>query len=501
MKTVVAVLLALACLAPLAPTSAAQSEGSDGQGVEEVWTGEDRTLTEDLVVENGTTLVVRGIALWLDNVSVVVREQGRLVIESSSNRSAIVASHIGRSWNGTVLGKIELRGTATHPMVVQNVSGRSDSVPGVVSFSGGLAVRGGAIDMERVVFTGYTSGIIVTQEATGRFSNVTFASGEGRGLVATRAGIEVSDSRFAGPGATLFLSVATEEARLRNVSFGGSALAITIRASNAQLRDVNVTASASCLWVMGGAEVTVDGFRCDYRDQGLTLSQIPNQPGDRPRFVAKGVNATGPSAPGAAINVQSARLVEIRDSAIGPTGGHGVSSTGAIPRLRNVTFQGVGLYPLQLVTPDSEPDPVPPGGGEPGGMGWLGVVKSASVQVIDPDGNPASHARVQVSYRGNDTVAVARELAEDGILPRVLLETMRVEADGTVVNSTYRLVASQDSTGGYYDGELRTDGSLTRIVLVRAASDPTPTSGIPAPPAPLLLLALAGLALARRARR
>lgn len=519
-------LLALALLLVLPMAAQAQlvetDKPTDSLQGDIVWETP-HVLAQNTVLENNSTLTIRGTTLDIGNTTFQVREGGHIIVESDGDVPGVLKSDLG-GWI-RVLGKMDLRGTTGTPVEVYGLGGVGSTLQlfqegGSVNIQRGLGIVKASLDAEHVRFVNYTSGILAGGTPDGKnithvnLTDVEFNSHYGDGFISTNAEVHMRDVRFVDAGANAFFSISSAPAELTNVSFTNSTTALAVRDTTMNVTDLNVTDSKACLIVQAGGwtNLSIHRFTCKgVQHLGVLLShpttsiQTPGRVAIEDASFDANKTVTEP-----AITVRGNETVELRNVTIGPTppGIDGIDLTQRNDTLENVTFQGIGGYDVTLISPPSTPNATRLGNGAPGTFGWLRVVQPTTIHVTDVQSSQiVSNAFLTVQETGAKKLGYARTMP--GTSVALNLDALRVDPAGNVTRPTYTIVATKDNLTGNRTGYVPGPPILIVRLNGTPVSSPTPTSTTPATspgeaprkvPLPALL-PLAGVAAALLLRR
>lgn len=498
-----ALLLTLCTLLLLpAPMAAAQDADDPPAGRVEVW-DTPRTMDKVLLVENGTTLIIRGVTVTM-HAGLVVAPTGKLVLESGPDGAPVVLkAGLDAGWIAVLGGETLVRSAPGSPAIIDGLTGEGLASGDTVLISGALKLIG-RMDADGIVFRNYTSGFALQPDSRLTLRNATFESNRGMGLVGAYGHGEVFDSTFRGPGASAW-TVASGTLRLVRTHFENNTFPIAQHGTRITLEDVSATNVSSCLRATKG-EVVVRGLHCtEFSGSGVELAR-PTSGFGRVHADISGLRISSERENKAGVAVNGPDNVTIRDSELGPLHKDGFLFTGELPKVSNVTFRGVDNYNVVLLNPRGDVDEEAwTLGGESGGAGKLLVAAGFFVRASNPDGGPAVGALVEVRDETDGRLILRRLVGENGASEPTTLEVVSINATGGRTNHTYHVVAANvtqglrwERTGYVPDGAglafQFTPGSGPVVVTEKA-----PTPG-PALPLVALAGALAALALRRRLR-
>lgn len=471
------------------------ARGQEG-GAVEVW-DQPRSVVAHMV-QNDTTLVIRGTTITLDG-GLVVAERGRLILEPGPDGAPAVLRPGDRDgWAALVLGEMVVDSRGGQPAVLEGIGGEAAPTKGTILLAGGVTVSG-RLDADGLVVRNYTGAFNVGLNGTIRVRNATFSSPVGMALVATYGAVDAADARFEGAGGGAW--VATDgELHLARATFQDVPTAVTHLGDAATLEDVSVrNASEGCVRASKGSLV-VRGLSCEGFGRGGVLLTRPAQGLGRPRAELSGLRLSSTNASAPALLVEDADAVDVSDSVLGPVGTNGVQASGIQPTLRNVTFRGAGGYNVFLLNLPTPPRREGLVSGEPGVLGHAYVGARFVLRALGADGQPADKAKVDVLLEPDDAPVAHAILTPAGQTNPFVLDVFKVDREGRERSYSYHIKAEDadgahawERTGYVPDG----DPLLFQIVEPRVAKE------TPGAPLALLLAAVAcgAWALGRARRR
>lgn len=484
-------LLATLLLVTALPPAVAQ----DGDPSVTVWTAADsRHVVGFVDVAPNTTLVIRGAVLEMED-GFNVALGGKLVLEEGT----VLKAGDENGWLIDDQGTVEVRGTATNPVVVEGLGGAGQNNGDTILFSGGIIVGGGVFDAQHLHVTNYTSGLKAAYNSTVRLTDVYFNSSKGLGLVASQGMIEGERLYFRGRGAA-YWAVADGHAVIRNSTFEESGLfAIVANGNETIIENARVLNGSGCARNTVG-RLVVRGMDCvDFQTDGVIVSR-PGRGIRMPdaHITDVRIRSTHPNAStGVAVIGASAHRLENLE--IGPVGNWGLVFDTITPRFSNVTFRDVGRYNVALLNPQVPAAPAYVGEGTPGGEGWLFAGYPAQARISDASGKLVEGAYFEGRY-DNGTLAFRKVTAASGVAATSYVPLFEMGADRTLRNYTYDLRAYDQRGASWSREDYVPDGEVLLVQL----SEPVvtdPNEDVPGPSVALLLGALVVVAGALRYRR
>ncbi|MBI4394207.1 MAG: hypothetical protein HY556_10525 [Euryarchaeota archaeon] len=468
----------------------------------ETWEGESRFFDRDLVIENGSTLIVRGTTVAFSNASLIVEAGGRLVLESTAEVRAGLTNADNATWNGTVRGEIILQGHLRgKPAFLEGLGGHAQRTAlggsGVISFDGGLYVPG-TIRADRALVKLYTSGIFASGVV--EFTNSDFYSPRGMGLVASGAKTRIESTNFAGPGGSIFITASSAapkrvSAELSNLTFQTVGTAMQFRDVDIEAMNITVRDADSCAWLTGAARVNITNLSCSgFRSNAVSTTPLGAR---TPSLRLNNFSTEGHDKANVVLDATKTDLV-VTKAHLGYVNGSALWLKGSNYTLYDVEFGGALDYAVRLNSPLGAPERAVPGTGLAGTQGWVLAQYTAGVVVRTATGVGAPNASVDV-YLPNGSLETTLSTDVLGATTTFTVDGWRVGPAGEYEEFAYDVHVAHASAG-VVTGELRPVQHPTLVITL-----PEPVEGARSPipeVTPLALaIALVGIALFARGRR
>lgn len=466
---------------------------------DEVWDEDVSIADENVTVSGNATLTIRGARVTLSNVSLTVRNNATLRIESLPGDPAAITSG-AQGWGLAVFGRVVVEGLPGDEVVLEGIRGSSGFTGGTALFLGGFSVGYGSAEVSHAKLRNYSAGMIFANGAKGRLDHLTFEEGRGIAIAMTEVSLPLTNSTFRGEGAQVFGSVPKTPFQFSNLTFENTTTALTVRGAYSELRDIRGRNVTVCITYVGFSQAKLWNLDCeDFRSAAITTQSTATSRQPSARITAEGVRARSTDKVDGALVVTLARSLELRNSTLGPLDGPGLYVEGIVPTLENVSFQGVTHYNAVYANVPDNATFAKPGTGEPGGAGWLRVVQKSPFRIVDPDGQPAPGMRFDVIAEDTGVAAFSNKSLHDAFVAPAL-EKFSIDKAGKERRLTFRVLAGNGTYGAKIEGYVPSANETRLVVLEGESPEFGRKRDAPAFEALPALVALAALAVALRRR-